>query len=159
MKNNLKSGRIWMLTIGSLLPMFLSLLLLTNCQSKEAVKRDQYIAEGFNGYQTHCANCHQADGKGLAGLYPPITADFLKNKNDLACLIRYGMSQPIVVNGKSYNRPMPANPTLKELDVAEIVTYVQVTWGNPNAAMMPVDSAKTILERCQLGVIPEGALK
>jgi mono/diheme cytochrome c family protein len=39
------------------------------CQSQEELKLKQYYIDGQALYKTHCENCHQIDGKGLAGLY------------------------------------------------------------------------------------------
>ena len=36
-----------------------------SCQSKEEILQQQYSVEGMALYQTHCENCHQADGAGL----------------------------------------------------------------------------------------------
>ncbi|WP_229362750.1 cytochrome c [Flectobacillus sp. BAB-3569] len=53
--------------------------LMMACQSQEELKLKQYYIDGQALYKTHCENCHQIDGKGLAGLYPPINgSDFLK---------------------------------------------------------------------------------
>ena len=101
------------------------------CQSEEEIKRERYITEGILVYKNNCANCHQNKGQGLAALYPPIAhSDYLVNKKSVICLIRYGQQGPIKVNGKAYNRPMPAQPQLSDLEVAELVTYIYNQWGN-----------------------------
>lgn len=86
----------------------------------------QYMAEGRRLYGLHCANCHQKDGSGLARLYPPLkNSDYLKNNFTKAlCGIRYGQNHPIIVNGVDFNQPMPANPRLTDLEIAEISTFV-----------------------------------
>ncbi|MCY7358733.1 MAG: cytochrome c [Rudanella sp.] len=110
-----------------------SLLSLTSCQSQEEIKRQKYITEGILKYQNNCANCHQRDGKGLAALYPPIAgSDYLAHKDSIIHIIRHGQQGPILVNGKRYNRPMPAQMHLSNLEIAEIVTYIYAEWGNSN---------------------------
>lgn len=105
-------------------------LVLFSCQSEEEVKTQQYFVEGMERYQTHCANCHQPDGGGLGSLYPPIAgSDYLKNKAAVICAMRYGLNEPIRVNGKNYHQPMPANAQLRELDLAELTTYIYQKWG------------------------------
>lgn len=100
-----------------------------SCQSDEEIKRQRYITEGILVYKNNCANCHQPKGEGLAELYPPLAgSDFLANKNAVICLIRYGQQDSIVVNGKPYNRPMPPQPHLSDLEVAELVTYIYNEW-------------------------------
>lgn len=108
-----------------------SLRFLSSCQSQEEIKRQKYITEGILLYQNNCANCHQRDGKGLAALYPPIAgSDYLAKKDSVIHIIRHGQQGPILVNGKRYNRPMPAQPHLSNLEIAEIVTYIYAEWGN-----------------------------
>jgi mono/diheme cytochrome c family protein len=119
---------------------------LTSCQDAQTVKRDQYLAEGYGLYQTHCANCHGKDGKGLAGLYPPIAPNYLTDKNKLTVWIKFGQQESIVVEGKPYTRPMPGNAALKELEIAEIITYVTNTWGQ-ETTLWPTDSVATALEK------------
>lgn len=123
-------------------------ILTTSCQDAEKLKTDQYYAEGYALYTTHCANCHQDDGKGMANLYPPLQgSEYLDNKELFICITRNGLSGEIEVAGKKYNRPMPANPNLKDIEIAEIVTYVYATWGN-DTLYTPTDSVNQILTRC-----------
>ncbi|MBP6385554.1 MAG: cytochrome c [Pseudarcicella sp.] len=112
--------------------LFIFFIFIYSCQSKESLKREQYIVEGMTQYELHCANCHQADGKGLEDLYPPLAnSDFLKNnKKAVICTILNGMEGSLVVNGKTYHQPMPANQQLKPIDIAEIVTYIYNTWSD-----------------------------
>ena len=125
-------------------------LLLANCQSEEETKRQKYITEGIGLYRTYCANCHQNDGAGLAGLYPPIAgSDYLKaNKNAVVCSMRYGQQGPIVGNGKTYNRPMPAQLQLSALDIAEITTYIYSQWGD-DKRLVTGKEAEAILANCK----------
>ena len=124
-------------------------LLTTSC-SQEDVKLKQYYIDGQALYKLHCANCHQDNGQGLAGLYPPIArSDFLKdNKNLILCSMRYGLKDTIVVNGKTYRQPMPANLQLQALDVAEIATYIYNEWGNEKV-ITDVKSVQKVLESCK----------
>ncbi|GAB3544628.1 c-type cytochrome [Spirosoma fluminis] len=119
------------------------------CQSQEEIKRQQYITEGILVYKNNCANCHQDKGQGLAELYPPIAgSDYLAKKDSVICLIRYGQQGPIVVNGKHYNRVMPAQPQLSDLEIAELVTYIYNQWGN-ETKRTDVKTVTPILARCK----------
>ena len=120
-----------------------------SCQSDEEIKRQRYITEGILIYKNNCANCHQANGKGLAALYPPIAgSDYLTKKDSVICLIKYGLQGPIVVNDKKYNRPMPAQLQLSALEVAELTTYIYNEWGNETTAT-DVKTVVPVLERCK----------
>ena len=126
-----------------------------SCQSDEEIKRQRYITEGILVYKNNCANCHQTNGKGLAALYPPIAgSDYLANKNSVICLIRYGQQGLIVVNGKRYNRPMPAQPQLSALEIAELTTYIYNEWGN-ETTLTDVKAVTPVLEQCKKGVVSQ----
>ncbi|TAE23402.1 MAG: cytochrome c [Cytophagales bacterium] len=108
-----------------------SFLFFSSCQSQEEIKRQKYITEGILQYQNNCANCHGRDGKGLAALYPPIAgSEYLAKKDSIIHIIKYGQQGPIMVRGKRYNRPMPAQTHLSDLEIAEIVTYIDAEWNN-----------------------------
>ncbi|GAB3899258.1 hypothetical protein GCM10028803_20060 [Larkinella knui] len=121
----------------------------TGCQSQDELKQEKYFVEGYQLYTEHCANCHQTDGKGLEALYPPINgSDYLKNKEKIICLIRYGQNEPILVNGRRFNRPMPANAQLTDIDVAEITTYIYNKWGDEKV-ITDVKEASKALDLCR----------
>lgn len=129
---------------------FLFILAATfSCQSDEEIKRQRYITEGILIYKTNCANCHQTNGQGLAALYPPLAgSDYLANKNSVICLIRYGQQGPIQVNGKRYNRPMPAQPQLSDLEIAELTTYIYNEW-EKETTVTDVKTVTPILNQCR----------
>lgn len=102
---------------------------LSSCQSEEKIKLEQYYIGGKELYEQNCANCHQKDGKGFQNLYPAIAgSDYLKDKEKVIYAIKNGISGEILVNGKKYNQPMPANNQLTNLDIAEVVTYIYNEW-------------------------------
>lgn len=148
--SNPAPGLLWRLLFFTALA-----LLLMACGSSEkrrnSVKLSQYMVAGMTLYQQHCANCHQVDGKGLAKLVPPLhQSDYLKSlkSNDMACQIRYGLSDTIYVNGEMYHQPMPSNPRLTPLEIAEIVTYVKNKWGS-EPGLYEVKKAEKALQNCQ----------
>jgi cytochrome c551 len=95
-------------------------------------KETQYYSNGRKLYKTICANCHMENGEGLGRLIPPIAkSDYLlKNRSDLSRMLKYGINGPMIVNNVEFNQPMPANPDLTDLEIAEILTYIGNTWGN-----------------------------
>lgn len=84
-------------------------------------------------YAAHCAACHQANGQGLAGAFPPLAeSDYLAGGTAVVIdVILNGLSGPITVNGKNYNSIMPNLRYLSDSDVADVVTFVMNAWGNP----------------------------
>lgn len=95
------------------------------------LKTKQYAIAGRELYMQYCANCHQKDGTGLGLLIPPLkNADYmLEDPARTARTIRHGLKGEIVVNGQQYNQPMPGNPALKPIEIAQLMTYIFSTWG------------------------------
>ncbi|WP_229206696.1 c-type cytochrome [Dyadobacter crusticola] len=120
-----------------------------SCKNEEELKTEQYFVEGMQLYTTHCSNCHQNTGEGLSNLYPPIKgSDLLKDKAFVSCVIRNGMEGTILVNGKEFNRPMPGNPKLTDIEIAEIVTFVSVKWGK-DSVYTPITFVEQALANCK----------
>lgn len=132
------------------LVLFIISLSFLGCQSAEELAYEQMVINGKGLYESHCANCHQKDGAGLANLYPPIAqSDFLNDKKTVICLIKNGISGNITVKGKTYNQNMPANPNLYDLDIAAVVTYIYATWGTSQKTATTADEVKKTLENCK----------
>jgi nitrite reductase (NO-forming) len=93
------------------------------------------MAKGEKVYKSYCQTCHQANGQGLANVYPPVAAsDYIKKNGikDVALGVLWGRNGKMTVNGKEYNgvmSPIPSNYT--DEDVAGVVTYVMNSFGNP----------------------------
>lgn len=125
------------------------------------VRLMQYLSEGKRLYELYCANCHQTDGTGLARLYPPLkNSDYmLQNREKVICGIRHGQQGEIIVNGIVFNQPMPANPGITDLEIAEIATYIYTVFGD-TTQIVTINEVRKILENCtQEALIPSEMLK
>jgi hypothetical protein len=71
----------------------------------------------------------------------------LQNRNAVICLIRNGKSGELIVNGKSFNMAMPAIPTLTDLEIAEIVTYIYNSWEH-DQGIVEVSEVSAVLSKC-----------
>lgn len=101
------------------------------CASDEEVKYEQYVISGAEIYKKNCSNCHGLDGSGLRNLYPPIKgSNYLQDKNKLVCIIKNGLEGPINLAGKTYNQKMPAAKGLYDLDIAQLITFLNDKWGS-----------------------------
>jgi len=112
-------------------------------------KYRQYMVQGETIYKRLCLNCHLADGKGMAQLYPPLSgSDYLeKYPAKSICGIRYGMQGEIVVNGVTYNQQMLVVETLSPLEIAEVMTYITNSWGN-SGGLVTIQTVQKALEGC-----------
>jgi nitrite reductase (NO-forming)/hydroxylamine reductase len=84
-------------------------------------------------YLANCAPCHQANGQGLAGAFPPLADSNLLRQDPYMAMEAtvIGLRGPMTVNGEEYNGVMPAVSYLNDTDLASILTYVLNNWGNP----------------------------
>jgi len=110
----------------------------------------QPYKQGRNLYNFYCATCHMDDGSGLKGLYPPLAgADYLaNNQSNLACIIRYGLSDSITVNQKVYSQAMPGVKDLNEVQITNVINYINHAWGN-ELQHVKVDDIQKNLVDCQ----------
>ncbi len=71
---------------------------------------DELMAKGQGVYNANCAACHQPNGQGLAGAFPPLAgSDYLQgNREDVIGAALFGLTGPITVNGVAYNGVMPS---------------------------------------------------
>ena len=95
--------------------------------------QQEQVEAGKALFMGTCSVCHQANGEGLAGVFPPLAKSdyFAKDvKLAIAAVLR-GLSGKVTVNGKEYNSVMPPMNQLNDDEVANILTYVLNTWGNP----------------------------
>lgn len=121
-----------------------TLLLLTqNCEQEP-------YQQGKNLYAKYCENCHMADGTGLGTNIPPLAqADFLKNEQDkIACIIRYGIIDTLIVNGNRYETPMAGVENLTEFQIANVINYINHAWGN-DYGFVKVEELREQLKKCK----------
>jgi mono/diheme cytochrome c family protein len=116
-----------------------------------AVQKDKLsesIARGKTIYVERCMSCHQENGAGLEGSFPPLAkADFLsKSLNQSIYAVKFGMEGKIKVNGKEYDNLMP-NPGLEDMETADVMNYIRNAWGN--------SSSKKMITEEMVKVIPE----
>jgi len=90
------------------------------------------VKRGKDLYGTYCVACHQADGKGLENVFPPLAkSDYLMaDKKRSIKQVIHGATEPITVNGKKYTTPMIGFPNLSDQEIADILNYVRNSWGN-----------------------------
>ena len=103
-------------------------------------------------YQNFCQSCHMEDGSGLGLEIPPLAnADYLKaNLTITPCIIHYGLSDTIMVNGQSYAQPMEGIEKLSAIEMTNIMNYIGHAWGKQYDPITLQD-VKKWLENCPQG--------
>lgn len=100
-----------------------------------AKSKAERIEFGGRIYNQNCVACHQAEGQGIEGAFPPLAkSDYLKNKAKAIEAVVHGLSGKLIVNGKEYNGVMPAWE-LSDEDVANVLTFVFNKWGNDGSVV------------------------
>jgi mono/diheme cytochrome c family protein len=89
------------------------------------------IKEGKTLYASYCSMCHQPEGQGIAGAFPPLAkSDYLMADTKRAIsVVKNGLQGEITVNGQKYNNVMPAQ-ALDDQQIAHVLNYVRNSWGN-----------------------------
>jgi nitrite reductase (NO-forming)/hydroxylamine reductase len=117
---------------------------------------DAQAKAGETVYQAVCLACHQADGKGLPGAFPPLAgSDYLLGDKDRAIgVVVRGLEGEVVVNGVKYNSVMPAMTQLTDREIADALTYAINSWGNAGG---PVSVSQVAAIRAQVAREPKSA--
>lgn len=98
------------------------------------------IKEGRKIYQATCMACHQVNGQGLPGAFPPLAQSAWVEKNPamLARIVLHGLYGPITVNETEFNSVMaPLGAVLSDEQIALVLTYVRQEWGNAASPVAP----------------------
>jgi mono/diheme cytochrome c family protein len=96
-------------------------------------------SDGKAIFETNCASCHQANGKGTPGAFPPLAGNkdvTAKDPTPIIKIVLNGLNTPKTINGQKYGGGMPPwKSTLSNADVAAVLTYVRSSWGNKAPAV------------------------
>jgi nitrite reductase (NO-forming) len=85
-----------------------------------------------------CSVCHQANGAGLPGVFPPLAkSDYLAADAQRGTrAVLHGLTGKVTVNGQEYNSVMPPMNQLNDDEVANIMTFVLNSWGNAGGRVL-----------------------
>jgi mono/diheme cytochrome c family protein len=107
---------------------------------------------GKRVFTQNCAVCHQANGLGVAGQFPPLVGSEWvlggdwHGDNHLVKIVLHGLQGPVTVLGKPYNNAMaPWGAVLDDSKVAAVLTYIRSEWGN-NAPPVPPEFVAKVRE-------------
>ena len=83
-------------------------------------------------YARTCLACHQPTGMGLPPVFPPLAGSewIAKGASIAVRNIVNGMQGPVTVKGVTYNSMMPPVAGVSDKDIADVVTYVNNSFGN-----------------------------
>lgn len=102
-------------------------------------------ALGERTYQQRCVSCHQLNGEGTPGVFPPLAGSEHATAANAGVPIRivmHGLQGPIMVKGVEYSSVMPPyglGIVMSDAEVAAVLTYVRSSWGNRASAVTAED--------------------
>ncbi len=90
------------------------------------------VVPGEKIYRTYCGACHQKNGLGASGRFPPLanTTWVTGDKKKLINIVLSGLEGPIEVNGTAFNSLMPQHSFLADEELANVLTFVRQNFGN-----------------------------
>ena len=94
--------------------------------------QEEFTGKGQEIYQWYCGACHQRDGKGDSGRFPPLAGvDWVTgDEKRLINVVLNGLEGAIEVNGEMYNGAMPQHSFLSDQQIADVLTYIRGSFGN-----------------------------
>jgi mono/diheme cytochrome c family protein len=117
---------------------------------KVAAVEGQNQAElGAAAYKRNCQACHQPDGRGLAGAFPPLAgSEWVTGEPDtLSAIVLRGLQGEITVQGKAYKGVMPAFAAqITAQEMAALLSFLRSSWGN-QADPVPVTLIQEMTEK------------
>jgi mono/diheme cytochrome c family protein len=98
-------------------------------------------------FSANCITCHQANGQGQPGQFPPLAgSEFVLGdaSNRLIAIVLKGLQGPVQVKGQAVNNAMQAwEGQYTDQQLAAILTYVRSDWGN-SAPEIPAEAVKAM---------------
>lgn len=96
--------------------------------------------DGANLYKQTCAACHQDNGKGIMGAFPPLAGSAIVNNKEPELMIK------IVIQGydarSDFGVMPPFGDQLSDAEIAAIITHERSSWGNTASAITEDDVKK-----------------
>ncbi len=107
-------------------------------EEKEAQRLERKISSGEKVFAARCASCHQANGLGIAGQFPPLAGSewVSADAGVIANIILKGLKGEILVKGEKYGSSAAVNMAavpISDREIANVSTYVRQAWGNSSS--------------------------
>ncbi len=93
--------------------------------------------DGKQVFTANCVPCHQATGKGLPGVFPPLDGSEWVggDARTVANILLHGVSGELTVMGNPYKGAMPSFQQLSDAELAAVASYVRSAWSNKAGAI------------------------
>lgn len=94
--------------------------------------------DGRQLFTGKCQACHQANGQGLPGVFPPLAGvSWVQGEPALpAQILLHGLTGPIDVKGSTYQGAMPPfGEQMSDAEIAAVLSFIRSEWGNASPAV------------------------
>jgi mono/diheme cytochrome c family protein len=102
------------------------------------------VGNGAAIFSANCSSCHQANGKGVTGTFPPLANNSTVTgpSAKVITIVKNGLTGPVTIAGTTYNGAMPAwKGKLTDAEIAQVISFIRTAWGN-HAAPVTVAQVK-----------------
>lgn len=125
----------------SALTLYSSFTLNQNDELAKSIERGKMV------YSENCITCHMGTGEGVPAAFPPLAkSDYLlKTPEKAIYAVKFGLSGKIKVNGIEYDNMMPP-PGLDNDEIADVMNYIQNSWGNTSDGKMVTEKMVEAVE-------------
>lgn len=110
---------------------------------EKTVSKEGEAKPGVDGAQIYanvCAACHQANGQGVPGSFPPLAgSEWVTGDPETPIrIVLHGLQGTIEVKGTTYNNVMPEwGSKLSNEEIAAVLTHERTSWGNSAEKITP----------------------
>jgi len=115
--------------------------------ANSSTAEEAVLPGGLALYSQSCAACHQANGEGIAGAFPPLAGSDIINEDNPETLIR------IILQGydarPEYGAMPPFGHQLSDEEIAAIASHERNSWGN-SAKNVTAEEVRKIRELVNL---------
>ena len=104
--------------------------------------------DGEQLYLSRCMSCHQVDGNGISGVFPPLNEiDWVTgDKGRLIRIVLDGAVGEYDIGGMIYTGAMPPwKNFMNDQEVAALLTYIRSAWDN-DASKVTEDEVRLVRE-------------
>jgi cytochrome c oxidase cbb3-type subunit 2 len=112
----------------------------TGAQARPSAAGGAAAGGGAGVYASRCASCHQTNGEGIPGTFPPLKGDPVvidKNPERHVDVVLHGL-QGAAIGGAKYGSPMPAfAQVLSDEEIAAVINHERTNWGNSAPTVTP----------------------
>lgn len=107
-----------------------------------ALRNPASSSDGGRIYVTNCSSCHQPDGRGVPGAFPPLAGSRVVTGDPrrVIAIVKFGSRHRIRAGARTYDAVMPGwDGLISAADIADVTTYIRGAWNNAAAPVSEAD--------------------